>query len=59
MGLQAGLPPLDFSPLLGSGKRAYIAAIHAAVADDYAAMEVVFSRVTRRTWRAHGGAPGE
>ena len=29
MALQAGLPPLDFSPLTGRGKRAYIAGIHA------------------------------
>ena len=35
MALQAGLPPLDFSPMEGRGKRAYIAAIHAALGRNY------------------------
>jgi cell filamentation protein len=33
--LQAGLPPLDFSPMLGRGKLSYIAGIHAAMERDY------------------------
>lgn len=53
MALQAGLPPLDFSPLQGRGKRDYIAAIQAAFLGDYAAMETMFSRVLRRTLRAY------
>ena len=57
MALQAGLPPLDFSPLQGRGKRDYIAAIHAAFAGDYAAMEAMFSRVVRRTLRAYATEP--
>jgi cell filamentation protein len=35
MALQAGLPPLDFSPMLGRGRRAYIGGIHAAMGRDY------------------------
>ena len=54
MGLQAGLPPLDFGGLSGKGKRNYIAAIHAAVGSDYAPMTAVFSDVVRRSLRRHG-----
>ncbi len=54
MGLQAGLPPLDFGGLSGKGKRSYIAAIHAAVGSDYAPMTAVFSDVVRRSLRRHG-----
>lgn len=49
MGLQAGLPPLDFSPMEGRGKKRYIAAIHAAVGRDYQPMTEIFERVTART----------
>ena len=49
MGLQAGLPPLDFSPLSGKGKRNYIAAIHAAVDANYAPMRAIFRAVVRRS----------
>lgn len=49
MGLQAGLPPLDFGALSGKGKRHYIAAIHAAVGTDYAPMTAIFRAVVRRT----------
>jgi len=51
MGLQADLPPLDFSPLLGPGRRAYIAGIHAAMGRDYAPMNAVFAKVIERTRR--------
>lgn len=54
MGLQAGLPPLDFGGLSGRGKRDYIAAIHAAVGSDYAPMTAVFSGVVRRSLRRLG-----
>ncbi len=54
MGLQAGLPPLDFGGLSGKGKRNYIAAIHAAVGSDYAPMTAVFIDVVRRSLRRHG-----
>jgi len=49
MGLQAGLPPLDFSPLDGRGKRRYIAGIHAAVGNDYDLLTEMFLRVIDRT----------
>ena len=49
MGLQAGLPPLDFSPLDGRGKKRYIAAIHAAMGRDYRPLAAVFERIIERT----------
>ncbi len=49
MGLQAGLPPLDFSPLDGRGKMRYIAAIHAAMGRDYRPLAAVFERIIERT----------
>ncbi len=51
MALQAGLPPLDFSPLAGRGCRAYIAGIHAAVGRDYRPLAVMFGRVIARSRR--------
>ena len=51
MALQAGLPPLDFSPLAGRGKRAYIAGIHAAVGRNYAPLTAMFLRVIERSRR--------
>ncbi len=53
MGLQAGLPPLDFGGLSGRGKRNYIAAIHAALGGDYAPMTAIFRVVIRRTLRRY------
>jgi cell filamentation protein len=53
MALQAGLPPLDFWPLQGRGKAAYVAAIHAALAGNYEPMEAMFRSVIRRTWRSY------
>jgi cell filamentation protein len=50
MALQAGMPPLDFHPLQGRGRAAYIAAIHAAFSGNYRPMEEAFERVIRRTW---------
>jgi cell filamentation protein len=49
MGLQAGLPPLDFSPLDGHGKKRYIAAIHAAVGQNYQPLAALFERIIERT----------
>lgn len=51
MGLQAGLPPLDFFPLEGRGKARYIAGIHAALDRDYAPLAETFLRVIARTWK--------
>lgn len=52
MGLQAGLPPLDFSPLEGRGKRAYIAGIHAAMDRNYGTLTQMFGRTIDRTWKS-------
>jgi cell filamentation protein len=57
MALQAGLPPLDFSPLAGRGKPVYFAAIQAALVRDYAPLERCFNRVLART-ASRAGAPG-
>ena len=51
MGLQAGLPPLDFSPLDGRGKERYFAGIRAALGRDYAPLADSFRRVIDRTWK--------
>jgi cell filamentation protein len=51
MALQAGLPPLDFSPLAGRGKRAYIVSIHAAMNHHYAPLTTNFERVIGRSRR--------
>lgn len=56
MALQAGWPPLDFTPLSGRGRPAYFAAVQAALARDYAPLERCFSRVLARTSRV--GVPG-
>lgn len=51
MALQAGLPPLDFGPMAGRGRRGYIASIHAALGHDYAPLATVFGRVIARSRR--------
>lgn len=58
MALQVGLPPLDFTPLAGRGRRAYVAAIHAALGGDYRPMEARFRRVIARSVRASFGGRG-
>ena len=55
MGLQAGLPPLDFSGIHGVERRRYVAAIHAGMARTYEPMTHVFRKVITRTLRAHAG----
>jgi len=54
MALQAGLPTLDFDLLAGRGKKAYIAAIHAAFSGNYAPLEERFAAVIGRTSRPYG-----
>jgi len=49
MGLQAGLPALDFSGVRGKEKQRYIAAIHAGMGRDYKPMTEVFRRIIART----------
>ena len=51
MALQAGLPPLDFGPLTGMGKHAYIASIHAAMGGNYEPLTAIFGRVIERSRR--------
>jgi cell filamentation protein len=51
MALQAGLPPLDFSPMTGGGKRVYIAGIHAAMNHNYAPLTTTMARVIDRSKR--------
>lgn len=53
MGLQAGLPPLNFSALDGRGHAAYIAGIHAAMARNYAPLAAIFERVISQTWKQY------
>lgn len=52
MGLQAGLPALDFSGVRGEEKKRYMAAFHAALDRSYGPMTVVFSRIIARTLRS-------
>jgi cell filamentation protein len=49
MALQAGLPPLDFAPLAGRGKRAYISAIHSTLDRNYEPLAALFARVIVRS----------
>jgi cell filamentation protein len=49
MALQAGLPPLDFSPMLGRGWRIYIGGIHAAMGRDYRPLAAVFEKIIVRS----------
>ena len=51
MGLQAGLPPLDFSGIRGQEKQRYIGAIHAGLDRDYDPMTAIFGRIIARTLR--------
>ena len=49
MALQAGLPPLDFSPMLGRGRRIYIGGIHAAMGRDYQPLAALFEKIIARS----------
>jgi cell filamentation protein len=59
MGLQAGLPALDFGGIRGAKKREYIAAVHAALDRDYELMIKVFRGVIERTLRTAPKASSE
>jgi cell filamentation protein len=50
MGLQAGLPPFDFSCIEGKSRNMYFAAVQAALARDYEPMKVVFNDVLDATF---------
>ncbi|MBI2347563.1 MAG: Fic family protein [Deltaproteobacteria bacterium] len=49
MGLQGGLPPLDFGNIKGRKRQEYFAAVRAGMDRDYEPMEKVFSDVIGRT----------
>ena len=51
MALQAGLPPLDFSPMLGKGRPIYISGIHAAMGRNYRPLTAVFEKIIARSKR--------
>jgi cell filamentation protein len=55
MALQAALPPLDFSGIIGKKKKEYIEAVQAGIARNYEPMEKIFRSVIRRTLRAPEG----
>jgi len=52
MGLQAGLPALDFGGIRGEKKRQYISAVQAALSRDYAPMIEVFRGVIGTTLKS-------
>ena len=52
MGLQAGLPALDFGGIRGAKKREYIAAVHAGLNRDYDPMTKIFREVIARTLKS-------
>jgi cell filamentation protein len=52
MGLQAGLPPLDFQDMITKAKEEYILAIQIGFGGNYAPMEKMFGDVIRKTMRA-------
>lgn len=56
MGLQAGLPPLNFSALDGRHKPNYIGSIHAALARDYAPLTKIFEKVIAQTWKLYAAS---
>lgn len=64
MGLQAGLPLLNFGDLKGAKRMAYFAAVRAGLDRDYDPMQGVFEAVIARSLRrrasqSSGGARGE
>jgi cell filamentation protein, protein adenylyltransferase len=52
MGLQARLPPLDFTGIKGKKRQQYFAAVRAGIGRDYEPMERIFSDVVRTSRRA-------
>jgi cell filamentation protein len=51
MASQAGLPQLNFSPLTGGARRAYVLAIQAAMSRDYGPLGKLFDLAIERTRR--------
>jgi cell filamentation protein len=56
IGLQAGLPALDFGGIRGPEKRRYIAAVQAGLDRDYEPMTTVFRKTIARTLRLQARA---
>lgn len=56
MGLQAGLPALDFGGIRGSENKRSIAAIYASLDRDYGPMTDVYARVIARTLKVRVNA---
>ena len=52
MALQAGLPPLDFGLIAGSGRNAYFTAIQAGMDRNYEPMEKLFAGIIDRSLAA-------
>ncbi|PLX46877.1 MAG: cell filamentation protein Fic [Desulfobulbaceae bacterium] len=50
MGLQAGLPPLNFSMIKGARKQAYFAAVQAGMDMNYEPMKEIFRSVVKLTF---------
>lgn len=54
MGLQAGLPPLDFSGVRGRERQIYFDAVRRGLDRDYLPMQQIFERVIAKTLRVYG-----
>jgi cell filamentation protein len=54
MGLQAGLPPLDFGGIRGRKRQEYFAAVQYGLDRNYDPMEIVLRSVIKRAHRIHG-----
>lgn len=54
MGLQAGLPPLNFSRIKGARKQAYFAAVQAGMSRNYEPMREIFRSVVKQTFLEAG-----
>jgi cell filamentation protein len=52
MGLQAGLPPLDFSLIAGAARKAYFGAIQSGMDRNYQPMEKLFAEIIDRSLAA-------
>lgn len=52
MALQAGLPPLDFTGIVGRKKKNYIVAVQAGMDRNYKPMEEIFDSVIYKTLKA-------
>lgn len=53
MGLQAGLPPLDFGSITGKSRQEYFAAVRSGLDRNYRPMERILGKVIERTLRAY------